>query len=128
MRPIRATASRLVSASAETHMVINAVCNINRNAEHLEEACDTAAEYLKRRASCRRTVSCCSSTGNAQCQNSQQAFQHHSAVANLGHILFIRNGLGGRTRGYQAVETGNRTACNGYKQDREQIVPSCRIV
>ena len=93
--------------------------NINRNAEHLEEACDTAAEYLERRARCRRTVSCCCSTGNAQCQNSQQAFQHHCAVANLGHVLFILDGLGGRTRGNQTVETGNRTACNGYKQDRE---------
>ena len=94
--------------------------DIDRNTEHFEEARNAAAEYLERRASRRGAVCCGSRTGNAQRENCQQAFQHHGAVADLRHILFILDGLGGRTGGNQTVEAGNRAARNRDEQDREQ--------
>ena len=93
--------------------------DIDRNTEHFEEARNAAAEYLERRAGRRGAVCCGSRTGNAQRENCQQAFQHHGAVADLRHILFILDGLGGRTGGNQTVEAGNRAARDRDEQDRE---------
>ena len=57
--------------------------NINGHAEHLKETSNAAAEDLERGTSSGGTVSSSGCTGNAEGQNSQQAFQHHSTVTNL---------------------------------------------
>ena len=93
--------------------------NINGHAEHLKETGNAAAEDLERGASSGGTVSSSGCTGNAEGQNSQQAFQHHSTVTNLQHILFAFNRLGRSTGGNQTVEAGNSTASHGNEQNGE---------
>ena len=91
----------------------------NGHAEHLKEAGNAAAEDLERGTGGRGAIGSGSSTGNAQGQDSQQAFQHHGAVTDLEHVFLVLNGLGGSAGGNQAVETGNSAAGHGNKQDGE---------
>ena len=79
------------------------------------------AEHLERRTGSCRAVLRSGSTRHAQRNHSQQAFKHHGAVAHLKHVFFIGNRFGGSAAGNKAVETGNGTAGNRDKQDREQI-------
>ena len=88
-------------------------------AEAHEEAGNAAAEDLERSAVCGGAVCSSRSTGHAQGDDSQQAFQHHGTVADLQHILLIGNGLGGSAGRHQTVETGNSAAGNGNEQDGE---------
>ena len=91
----------------------------NGHAEHLKEACDAAAENLERGTGGGGAVRSSGSTGNAEGQDSQQALEHHGAVADLQHVLLVLNGLGRSTGGNQAVEAGDRTAGNRDEQDGE---------
>ena len=84
-----------------------------------EEAGNAAAEDLERSAVCGGAVCSSRSTGHAQSDDSQQAFQHHGTIADLQHILLIGNGLGGGAGRHQTVETGNSAAGNGNEQDGE---------
>ena len=129
IRPIRATASRLVRARAETHIVMkDGSDGGNGHAEHLKEAGNAAAEDLERGTGGRGAIGSGSSTGNAQGQDSQQAFQHHGAVTDLEHVFLVLNGLGRSAGGNQAVETGNSAAGNGDKQDGEHGRPSFSLL
>ena len=92
---------------------------VHRHAEHLKETGNTAAEDLEGGACGRSTVRSSGSTGHAQSQNSQQAFQNHGAVADLQHILLVFNSLGGGTGGHQTVESGHRAAGHGDEQNGE---------
>ena len=108
------------SQSGDTHRH-EALRHIHRNPEHFKEAGHTVAEHLERRPGSCRAVLRSGSTRHAQRNHGQQAFQHHGAVAHLEHILFIGNCFGGSAAGNKAVETGNSTAGNRDKQDREQV-------
>ena len=93
--------------------------HIDGHAEHLEEAGHAAAEDLEGGAGGGGAVSGGSGSGYAQGQDGQQALQHHSAVADLEHILFVFHGFGGGAGGDQAMEAGHGAAGHGDKQDGE---------
>ena len=93
---------------------------IHGHAEHLKESGHAVAEHLERGAGGGGAVRSSGSAGHAKGQHGQQAFQHHGAVTDLEHILFILHGLGGGAGRNQAVEAGHRTAGHGDEEDGEQ--------
>ena len=94
--------------------------HIDGHAEHLKEAGNTTAEDLERGAAGRGAVRRRRRAGHAEGQDGQHTLQHHGAVADLEHIFFVLNGLGGGAGRNQTVEAGNRTAGHRDKQDGEQ--------
>ena len=92
---------------------------VGRDAEHLKEARNTAAEDLERGAGGGGAIRSSGCTGHAEGENGKQALQNHRAVADLEHVLLVFNGLGGCAGGNKAVEAGHRTAGDGDEQNRE---------
>ena len=92
---------------------------VARNAKHLKEARNAAAEDLERGARCGHAVCCCRCTGHAKRQNCKQALEHHCAVTDFEHVLFVFNRLRRRTGGDEAVEAGDCAAGHRDEQNRE---------
>ena len=106
--------------AAENNPYINAIL-LSRQTDAGEEIAQGLSLIHIWGACSRCAVSRCSSTCNAESDNGQKAFKNHCAVTNLEHILFICDCLGRSVGGYQAVEAGDRTAGNGYEQDRKHV-------
>ena len=96
-------------------------CHIDRNTEHFQKSCNPARKDLERSSCCGSSVCCGGCTCHAECQHCQKTFQNHGSISDFQHIFLICYGLGRSTGRYQAVESGNSSACNGNKQNREQI-------
>ena len=47
--------------------------------------------------------------------NAEYGLNEHGTVADEQHIFFVGNRFGGRSRRYEAVETGNGAAGDGYE-------------
>ena len=92
----------------------------DRDSEHFQKARHAGGKDLERGSRCRRTVCARHRARHAEGDDCQEAFQNHSAISYLEHILFIGNRFGGSAGGNQAVESGHRAAGHRDEQDREQ--------
>lgn len=92
----------------------------SRQAEDVrEERADAGSKDLERRALCHDTVRC-SSAGNGEGDDAEHALTEHRAVAYWQHIRLVGDGLRGRARGNEAVETGDSAAGDRDEEDWEQ--------
>ena len=89
-----------------------------------QEVCNSSGKNLRL---CGQTLRCsfafserCHCNQGNDCQHT---FQQHGTVGYRQHALFILYLFGSSTGRYQGMETGNSSAGNGYKQNREQILP-----
>ena len=87
------------------------------NADHARK---TARENLRRRGIGAAHRALPHVSNGAQRDNSQQALQKHAAVSDRLRLRLFIQLLGRGARRNQRMEAGNCTACNGYKQSREQ--------
>ena len=97
-----------------------ALRNVYRDSEHFQESCHTGGKDLERSAHSGCPVGACGSSCHAEGDDGQKAFQNHGAVSDFQHIFFIGDGLGGGSGRYQTMETGYRTAGDGYKKNGKQ--------
>ena len=70
-----------------------ALSRIYRDPEHFQESCHACGKDGERRSCSRCSVRSRSRACDAESQDRQQAFQHHRAITDFEHILFISNSL-----------------------------------